>query len=147
MGSCIRVFAAAPGRVSLASARRWSFIRGGIDSINWEWRRERGPLSSEKPRPPIEGCLNACVLFTLPLTRRPSQLLGEPIRDVKAVLIGGGTPTQLCPRTEPTRRQVPFGAAHRVNFDTPPLIGCCRGTCVPRGEPVGWSADRRNRVA
>jgi hypothetical protein len=29
---------------------------------------------------------------------------------------------------------VPFGAAHRVNFDTPSLKGYCRGTSVPRWE-------------
>jgi hypothetical protein len=31
---------------------------------------------------------------------------------------------------------IPFGAAHRVNFDTPPLKGCCTGTWVPAGEPL-----------
>jgi len=41
---------------------------------------------------------------------------------------------------------MPFGASHRVNFDTPPLEGCCRGTSVSRGELVGWRADRRNCV-
>jgi hypothetical protein len=40
----------------------------------------------------------------------------------------------------------PFGAAHRLNFDTPPLIGCCRGTCVPCSELVGLLRDRGNRV-
>jgi hypothetical protein len=29
---------------------------------------------------------------------------------------------------------IPFGAAHRVYFDTPPLKGCFRGTLVPRCE-------------
>jgi hypothetical protein len=31
---------------------------------------------------------------------------------------------------------IPFGAAHRVYFDTPPLKGCCKGTWVPAGEPL-----------
>jgi hypothetical protein len=30
---------------------------------------------------------------------------------------------------------IPFGAAHRVYFDTPPLKGYCRGTLVPCCEP------------
>jgi hypothetical protein len=30
---------------------------------------------------------------------------------------------------------IPFGATHRVYFDTPPLKGCCTGTWVPAGEP------------
>ena len=30
---------------------------------------------------------------------------------------------------------IPFGAAHRVNFDTPPLKGYCQGTLVPCCEP------------
>jgi hypothetical protein len=39
-----------------------------------------------------------------------------------------------------------FGAAHRMYFDTPPLIGCWRGTCVPRGELVVFGVDREKRV-
>ena len=31
---------------------------------------------------------------------------------------------------------IPFGAAHRVNFDTPPLVGCCRATLVARWLPL-----------
>jgi hypothetical protein len=27
---------------------------------------------------------------------------------------------------------IPFGAAHRVNFDTPPLVGNCPDTLVSR---------------
>jgi len=30
---------------------------------------------------------------------------------------------------------IPFGATHRVNFDTPPLKGYCQGTLVPSCEP------------
>jgi hypothetical protein len=31
-----------------------------------------------------------------------------------------------------TRVNIPFGAAHRVNIDTPPLQGNCRDTLVSR---------------
>ena len=31
---------------------------------------------------------------------------------------------------------IPFGAAHRVNFDTPPLKGCCQATLVARWLPL-----------
>ena len=37
-------------------------------------------------------------------------------------------------KAHPSTRRVPFGAAHRLNLDTPPLKGYCRGTLVPRCE-------------
>ena len=37
---------------------------------------------------------------------------------------------------EEIRACIPFGAAHRVNFDTPPLKGNCPDTLVSRQIPL-----------
>jgi hypothetical protein len=37
----------------------------------------------------------------------------------------------ICARaTDVYSASIPFGAAHRVYFDTPPLKGCCMATLV-----------------
>ena len=38
---------------------------------------------------------------------------------------------------------IPFGAAHRVYFDTPPLKGCCRATFVARWLPLRTNGLRK----
>ena len=37
---------------------------------------------------------------------------------------------------EEIRARIPFGASHRVNFDTPPLKGNCPDTSVSRQRPL-----------
>jgi hypothetical protein len=38
---------------------------------------------------------------------------------------------------------IPFGAAHRVNFDTPPLKGNCPDTLVSRQIPMKTEEIRK----
>jgi len=40
---------------------------------------------------------------------------------------------------------IPFGASHRVNFDTPPLQGTCRDTLVSRQLPLKTKERRAPR--
>jgi len=46
---------------------------------------------------------------------------------------------------EEIRANIPFGAAHRVNCDTPPLKGNCPDTLVSRQIPLKTQHDYKAR--
>jgi hypothetical protein len=48
---------------------------------------------------------------------------------------------------EEIRACIPFGAAHRVNFDTPPLKGNCPDTSVSRQIPLKTQHAYKNAVS